>query len=68
MVFLGVRNYESLGDARFKEVLRDKGNGYLSKILTGLYLKYIRTRAVFSVSTNIGKVMEIEKLQFYRIK
>jgi len=36
--------------------------------VTGLYLNYVRTRAVFSVSTKFGKMIEVEKLQFYRIK
>ena len=68
MVLIRVRNKEKQVNTRVKRVLSDKGNGHLSKIVTGLYLNYVRTRAVFSVSTNTGKRIEIEKLQFYRIK
>jgi hypothetical protein len=46
----------------FRGVLRVKGKGGYREIMIGLYLNYVRTRAFFSVSTNIGKTIRIRKL------
>jgi hypothetical protein len=52
----------------FRGVLRVKGNGCYGEIMIGLYLNYVRTRAFFLFLQILEKLIEIAKLQFYRIK